>query len=189
MKLTQEILKELMDYNPETGIFVWKERDIIYFNHCKKPEFSCRLWNSRMVGKVSGTIFKTKNKFYYATSLSCGEKFKRYYMHRLAWMYMYGKFPNDEIDHLDGDGLNNKISNLVLLDHCGNLKNQKMRSTNTSGFNGVSYDKARNKWIVQIWNNSKRVFSKRFESFDEAVLARKDLDIEYNYSKRHGRVK
>ncbi|MBD5703291.1 HNH endonuclease [Citrobacter freundii] len=75
--------------------------------------------------------------------------------HRAAWAIYYGQLPHQHIDHIDGDKQNNRITNLRLCTHNQNQHNQGIRKTNKSGFKGVSFTKALNKWQAQICCNSK----------------------------------
>lgn len=131
--LTHERLKEVLDYDPETGIFRWKKRTS----------------NRVKVGDIAGG----DNMNGYIRMQVDG---KRHYAHHLAWLYFYGSLPENELDHKDGDGENNRIENLRDATHAQNSQNQPLRSTNTSGHHGVSWSSARNKWEAYIWKNGKK---------------------------------
>lgn len=94
-----------------------------------------------------------------------------YGAHRLAWFYVYEEWPNPEADHRDLDPSNNRIANLRPATKSGNAANTGIRSTNTSGHKGVSFDSTRNKWAANVWKDSKRCFLGRFETKDEAAAA------------------
>ena len=67
---------------------------------------------------------------------------KKYQEHRLIWQMFHGKpDPSLQIDHIDGDSLNNNIDNLRLVTQAVNLRNQRKNSNNTSGFTGVTFHK------------------------------------------------
>jgi len=100
-------------------------------------------------------------------------------VHRLAWLHEYGYLPEHHIDHIDGNKLNNRISNLRHVTRSCNLQNQKERSDNKSGFPGVSFRKKDKKYIASIQINKKWMYIGCFESAIEAALAR--LTTESNH--------
>lgn len=93
---------------------------------------------------------------------------RSYYAHRLAWLYEYGDWPACEIDHVNGNGLDNRICNLRLADRFGNTRNTKFRS-NSTGFPGVS--KRHSKWRSHIKINGKTKFLGAFATPEEAHAA------------------
>lgn len=186
IKLTQEILKELLHYNPETGVFIWKERSFKMFSHCKNPERICNSWNTRYSGKVAGYKRKNEKIHYNIINISNG-KVKLYAAHRLAFLYMTGKFPEDQVDHINGNGYDNKWNNLRSISNQENSKNVSISSLNTSGFTGVYWDKERKKWAVTISINNKTVSGGRFMNKEDAIIKRKQMNLEYGFHKNHGR--
>ena len=146
--LTQEEVRKQLDYNPETGELRWKER--------KK---------GRRVGEVVGS---TNGAGY---SRTCINK-KLYYTHRLVWLWVYGYFPENDIDHIDRDKLNNRLSNLREVSRTCNLRNSGMGSNNKSGVTGVCWYAGYGKWESYITAANKK---KRFgyhEDLTEAVAHR-----------------
>jgi hypothetical protein len=112
MSLTAERLRELLDYNHETGEFTWKH-------------------GARWGGKVAGHYNKVVGHVYVNIS-------KRLYKaHRLVWLYVYGEWPSSEIDHRDGNGANNRLYNLRLATRQQNMGNTKCRRDSTCGVKGV----------------------------------------------------
>lgn len=141
MTITQEELKEVLDYNRNTGEFVWR--------------------GSR---KVAGSLYTG----YYRIQINK----KRYYSHRLAWLYEYGYMPENRIDHIDRNGLNNRIDNLREVSNVCNLRNTGNYKNNNSGVKGVSICCETGRWRAQIkvYGVSKSIG--RFDDFDEAVCHR-----------------
>jgi len=166
--MTQDELKSRLHYDPETGIFTWLDRP-------DKPAH----WRSRYPGTEAGTLHKFG---YRGISISK----KRYYAHRLAWLYVYGYTPK-EIDHIDGDPSNNKLCNLRSADRNINMKNLRRNSVNKSGKTGVCWDKSRGKWMAYINVDGKRVKSKRFANRTDADLFRDWLSQKYDFHDNHGR--
>ena len=101
-------------------------------------------------------------------SISCGGKTR--VAHRLAWFIYYGKWPDLQIDHINGDKLDNRIENLREVDGRTNAQNQRRAmSTNKTGILGVTA--SRNKFRADIYVNSKSIFLGRFETMEEAKFA------------------
>jgi len=126
-ELTQARLKEILDYNPETGLFY------------RKISTSMRPRIGVAGGKCSRGYIRIKVD---------GEM---YYGHRLAWLYMTGEWPKDQIDHVDGIKSNNRFHNLREANKSQNMQNQKKaRSGNTSGLLGVGWHKTAKKWRARI---------------------------------------
>lgn len=100
--MTQEELHQLLEYNPETGEFFWKS--------CVSKRIK--------VGQKAGSICKI-----HGYEL-IGIKNKQYRAHRLAWLYVYGKWPNPEIDHINRVKTDNRIANLREADRSMNNLNR-----------------------------------------------------------------
>ena len=69
--------------------------------------------------------------------------------HRVAWAIYYGVWPTGMIDHINGDGLDNRICNLRDVTHKENARNSRRKATNKSGCSGVMRDKHKKKWVAQ----------------------------------------
>jgi len=157
--MTQKKLKKLLSYNPETGFFI-------------------RL-SGRDKGKIAGGARKDG---YCRISINN----KRYYSHRLAWLYMYGENIKT-IDHINHNPSDNQINNLREVTHRDNCKNRKIFSTNSSGQMGVSWYKRTLKWRAFIQVEEKEVHLGYFIEYHEAVNVRKLAEVTYGYHKNHGK--
>ena len=187
-ELTQESLKKALDYDPSTGVFIWSNnRSVEDF----KSYRGYRAYQGRYVGKVAGNVLhdKISDNFY----LQINIKSKAYCAHRLAWLYIYGTWPENIIDHFDGDGLNNRIENLRSGDHRLNGRNRRMSKNNTSGVNGVYWDKLINKWVASAcYMGEKGVVKKNylgsFDDIEDATKARALWEAgQYGFTERHGK--
>lgn len=166
--MTQDELKSRLHYNPETGVFTWLHN----------PAMPLR-WNVRYPGKAAGTFTKLRY-----VSISIDKK--RYYSHRLAFLYVHGYVP-EEVDHVDGNPSNNRLSNLRAANRSVNMKNLRRNSVNKSGTTGVRWDENRKKWCAYIQVDGKRVGAKRFKTREEAEAHRKLLGREHGFHENHGR--
>jgi len=145
--LTAERLRHLLEYDPITGVFTNRVRR-----------------KARQAGAVIGVA---GGSGYITLSLDG----RLYYAHRLAWLYMTGRWPAAEIDHIDCNSLNNTFSNLREADSAQNKANTRRRSDNKSGYKGVCWNRARSKWMAQIRREGRPHFLGHFETVEEAAAA------------------
>ena len=165
MEITQNYLKSILDYDHDTGAFTW------IVNRGK----------ARIGDKLGCIGDGGGGKKYLRTCLSG----KEYKLHRLAWLYVHGENPK-EIDHMNGDGTDNRIVNLRPANRFINNKNSRKRHDNLSGFTGVSWYGRLNKWQVCIGFNDKQIYLGLFDSLLDAVCARKNGERAYDYHPNHG---
>ena len=173
-----ERLRELVDYDSVSGILTWRMRDPEDFEVPAKG----RSWNTKFVGKEA---LKSKN--------GCGYKHGSifnvvYRAHRLAWAIHYGEWPPKDVDHINGDRSDNRISNLRSVSRAENHKNKCVPSNNTSGVLGVSWVRQSRKWTARITTGGTVFWLGDFETFEEAVAKRKAAEREYGFHKNHGRI-
>ena len=154
-ELTQERLKELLHYDPETGVFTWKMST-------RKTKPGQTAGGKHTSGHVRISIDG-----------------KRYYAHRLAWMYINGYNPSTQIDHRNVIRSDNSSSNLREATHAQNCQNSSISRNNSSGFKGVTFSKAANKWAAQISVNRKHIHLGLFLDPADAHLAYKKAATEY----------
>lgn len=160
--ITQSELKELLHYDPETGVFTW----LISVSNVK-----------------TGAIARDYSHGYLRVSI----KGKRYYGHRLAWLYMTGEWPKHQIDHINHVRCDNRFKNLRCATNSENHKNTPRRKDNKTGITGVSWEKAHKRWVVQITSPCKRVCRTRHIDFFEACCSRKSAENKYGYHENHGK--
>jgi hypothetical protein len=146
--LTQERLKHLLLYDPDTGVFTWR-------NPTSKKYV------------LGDPVFSISRGGY----LRVGLDKRRYLLHRLAWLYVHGVFPVVEIDHINQARTDNRLENLRLATRMQNAQNVLMRSNNKSGVKGVSWDVDRQRWRAQINIDGKRRYLGLFDSVEGAGAA------------------
>lgn len=147
--LSQNKLKSLLEYDKHTGFFSWKE------NRQKVK-----------IGDVAG--HNSKNGYCYIMIDG-----KSYRSHRLAWLYVYGGFPKNQIDHINRNKLDNRLENLREASKELNARNKGLRKTNKSGVTGVHWSKRYGKWVAKISALGKNYTIGRYDHFYDAVKARK----------------
>jgi hypothetical protein len=177
-ELTQWLIKELIHYDPKTGVFTWRYRDIKHF----KSKRAFKSWNTKYAGSIAGSFrYDGSGKTY----IKIGFFSKVYDAHRLAYLYMEGIWPV-QIDHQDGNGTNNRWVNIKNSNNKDNRKNHRKRLNNTSGFNGVYFIKQSNKWKAEIKVNDCYEYLGQFSNIDDAISARKAANIRYGFHENHG---
>ena len=135
---------------------------------------------TRYNGKIAGSIC---SQGYVTISVFN----KRYKAHRLAWYYEYGEMPDSkQIDHINHNRSDNRLSNLRLVTHKENSKNQSKPKNNSSGQIGVHWSKNDNKWMARIMIDGKRKYLGLYEDFDLAVYAYREAMRLYKFHKNHG---
>jgi hypothetical protein len=156
--LTHEYLIQALDYDPETGIFTWKNRPREHFSH----DITWRLVNSRFNGKIAGYANpdgKERIKLNYF----------EYKGHILAWFYVHKEWPKFDIDHKDVNGFNNSIINLRKTTDSLNKANSKRYKNNKSGYKGVVAE--RHKFRAMIRVNKKLINLGTYNTPQEAHAA------------------
>lgn len=148
--LTQDRLKELLDYDPDTGVFVSLKK-----RGGSKPSTVPVGWTKP--GPVPYILINVDGRAYRA--------------HRLAWLYVYGEWPELHVDHANGNSLDNRIANLREAEAWQNLANAKKPVTNTSGYKGVQWHKAAQRWMATIRVRGETVYLGLFDDPAEAHAA------------------
>lgn len=165
--LTSARLRELFNYDPATGVFTRRISSV----HISE------------IGKVVGTISGTRRARYIIMTA----EMKKYGAHRLAWLHFHGEWPSDHIDHINGDGTDNRISNLRDVTLAENARNLRRPTHNTSGVSGVAWRKAKGKWRAIIGVGGTQVALGHFDTIIDAVAARRAAERAYGFHPNHGR--
>ena len=148
--MTREKLRHLLDYDPASGVFTWRVSK-----------------SGTKVGQVTGSI----EKLGYLRIMIDGKSYKA---HRLAWLWMTGEFPPDQIDHINRIKTDNRWENLRAATNQQNKMNST-NSNNTSGKKGVSWDKQNGKWKAQIKVNGIKYHLGLYNDIEDAAVAYKNI--------------
>jgi hypothetical protein len=161
LKSDQEYLKDMFSYNPSTGAFIRKSN----------PDAEAGSPHPK------GYIHITVNG-------------KKYLAHRLAWVYMTGSWPSDQIDHINCIKSDNRIDNLREATNSENHQNKPLQSNNKSGFKGVHYAVNKDRWVAYIKipkgheDIGKRVTNRihlgSFKTKDAAIKVRREAELKYH---------
>ena len=158
--LSQNELKNLLRYNPETGKLYWKPRPAEMFKTARDG----KSWNTRRAEKEAFTCASTRK---YLVGRIHNRK---YFAHRIIWQLVYGNI-SKYIDHIDGNTSNNRIKNLRECTSSQNQYNRKASFGSSSKFKGVFWHKKTSKWEVQISVNGERKYLGLFTCEVEAAKA------------------
>ena len=152
--VTQKQLKELFDYNPDTGIFITKKTGLVA---------GCPHTKGYLQINVRGLT---------------------YLLHRLAWIYIYGDGSLEDlyIDHINRNKVDNRIANLRLVTRSINQRNQSLSTRNKSGKKGIHFDTGKNKWRSRIRDfDGKLICLGRYKKLEDAIKAQESVEIKYGY--------
>lgn len=177
--LSQEYLKECLQYDEETGALFWRMRPLNHFSE-RRP---WAIWNSSFAYRIAGSYTGSSHR----VRIRLDDK--SYFAHHLVWLYHHGVLPTDPIDHINHDVTDNRIQNLREVPHKENARNQSRRVTSTSGVNGVCRNGKRNNWRAHIVVDGKQIGLGVYDSIQEAEIARLEADIEYGFHANHGAEK
>jgi hypothetical protein len=180
-ELTSSFFKTYLSYNESTGKFFWLERPDSMFDDWRQA----RRWNGHFAGKECGSVNMQPDGY---CKIKIGLVGKTFALHRVAALYLdlietYGN--NKDIDHIDGNPLNNKAENLRACSRSINLRNHKISSKNTSGITGVSFHRHSGKFNASVRDFSKRISLGYFDTIFEAACARRSWELLRGYTKRH----
>lgn len=155
--LSYDEIMEFVNYDPETGKFIWNQRDIKWFGSYK----GWAVWNNKYSGKEAGSV-----DFYGYRKLCLA--YRHFLAHRLAWFIAHNEWP-EKLDHINGDKDDNRIVNLRIADKYQNAQNSKLKLSNKSGYKGVS--KCGKRWKAAIQSNGNIHNLGIYDTPDEAYEA------------------
>lgn len=166
---TQARALEYFNYDPETGGLLFKERPAAEFSPPRYAQHLKRIGMSAGCPNKEGYVKVHIDGTYHSA-------------HRIAWLISYDEwveYPAFEIDHINGDRADNRLSNLRRVSKSDNQRNAGRRRNNTSGVHGVNWKPKYNStpndgsWVARIWNGPRHVYLGSFKSLHEASIARK----------------
>ena len=175
-----EYVNSRLTYDLETGELSWKPK-----SESEEPRLRERnRWNSRWAGKRAGTETTSNDGSYKRLRVRLQDH--AYPVHSIAWLLVTGSPPEDELDHINGNGLDNRWCNLRDVNHSVNMQNKKKYKSNSSGVTGVQYYPQTKRWKAGFQVNNKVVRLGYFSSFDKAVEAIEAARKPYGFTETHG---
>jgi len=170
-RIAPDELRERLAYDPETGMLTWAS---------KPPKADGKPNNRIRVGAEAGWVDTTTGY----RRLSLCHTFV--YAHHAVWALCTGDWPSEQIDHINHDKLDNRISNLRLAPQAANTKNTSIRSNNTSGVNGVSFNRKNGLWYAYIRSEGRTYNLGHYAVLGDAASARKDAERRFGFHENHG---
>lgn len=176
MTVTAAELHEYLTLDEETGRLFWRKRPREMFSSTKEAA----RWNTRYARKEAFTAVQSNG---YKSGRIWGEW---YAAHRVVWALVHGEWPAGQIDHIDGDRLNNRPSNLRDVTHRQNTMNRGIRRDNATGVVGVVKHRRNGTYDARISDRGKRIHLGCFTNLDAAREARRQAEVELGYHRNHG---
>lgn len=162
--IAPEHVRELLDYNPITGVLTWKSRPWLTGRNVS--------WNTRYADKPITCL--DKDGYIQIRIYKVGHR-----AHRVAWACHYGKWPQLALDHVNGIKADNRIDNLREATTAQNGHNVKICKRNSSGRRGVFWHRTAKKWQAGICFERREIYLGLHEDFDSAVRAREEAERRY----------
>ena len=172
-------IRNRIAYDPDSGVLTWLDVSPKYFATLN----AWSTWRTRFAGKTAG--FLRKDGYIKITVTLRGEK-RAFLAHRVAWLLEHNRWPENFIDHVNGERSDNRLCNLRSVDRQGNQRNQKRRSNNATGVLGVSWSKHANAWLARITFNGRQKNLGYYKDFNTAVAVRKHAEVLHDYHPNHG---
>lgn len=171
-------LHEVLQFSPD-GSLHYRERAPHLFAESERfsQQALANMWNGRMAGERADR--PTGDGRYRVVLIQS----QQYLAHRVIWKMVYGTDPNI-IDHINGNGHDNRLENLRNVDAVGNQRNRKRPSGSTTRRVGVTLHKKNNKWRAA----ASGVFLGQFDTFEEAVAAREEAERQLGFHPNNGRM-
>jgi len=163
-------LVELLRYDHENGELYWKERP------------GNKRFNTKYANKKA---FTAKQSAGYPHSSVDGVFLLA---HRVAWAIYNGRWPENQIDHINGDRSDFRIENLREADQSENLMNARMSNRNSSGTVGVSFNRATRRWVAYVCARGRHRHIGSYKCKTAAAVARRAAEVEFGFHRNHGRV-
>jgi len=177
---TPEQLRQVLRCDPETGKLYWRVRKPeLCFHPGRSREKEAARWNRQFAGTEAGTLH---TRGY----ISVNVLGVRTFAHRVVRAMFDDEWPV-EVDHLNGIKDDNRPCNLRAVTHAENMRNVGRPRNNTSGRTGVTWSKARQKWVAQIKVGGRTRYLGIRRDFANAVALREAAEVQYGFTDRHGR--
>lgn len=175
--MDKDYLNACLSYCPETGELTWLQRPVDHF----VSEAACKAWNAKHAGRPAGSERTRVGRY-----RICSVNRKRIFAHRLIMLMLGRDIDGKEVDHLNGNGLDNRLCNLRVVSRRENNMNIRKQARNSSGVTGVRLHRCGNSYGAFIIRHSKREWLGSFNNIFDAAAARKSAENRYGFGPSHG---
>lgn len=181
-KVEISLLHEALIYDFQSGALIWKKRPISHFSDTKNrtAQRTQRVFNSTFAGKRAGSLTPEG----YRVVTVCGVALLE---HRVVFAMVNNRWPEQEIDHINGEKADNRVQNLREVDRQGNALNLRVRKDSRSGVVGVGWYPPTGKWRARITIAGKTKAIGHYETFEDACAARARAQHDLGFHANHGR--
>jgi hypothetical protein len=169
-----KFFSEALSYDPHTGLLLWKARPDYHFASAAGQ----RRWNDLLAGRPAGSL---GSRGYVSVRIGA----HRYAAHRIAWLLTHGHWPAEFLDHINLNKADNRLSNLRECSHSQNMANCSMRSNNSLGFKGVTFDPRNQKYSAKIQHKGRWYHLGAFDApaAAHAAYTAKSLQLNVNFAR------
>ena len=174
-------LQDLLNYDPVLGVLTWRDRRSSDF----PDDRSYKSWSTRFSGARAGTV---KKDGYRAICLKAKNKIITIREHTVAFAIHHDRWPEGQIDHINGVRHDNRIDNIRDVSAQTNGKNRKIGRNNKTKVMGVSWNKDKEQWRSCIRHDGNLIYLGDFDQFTDAVSARLRAETKYKCHKNNGRL-
>jgi hypothetical protein len=174
-RFTHSQLLEMLSYDPRTGLFKWKKRPALPNNGGRVES-----WNTRFAGQIAGA----EQDRYWRIRIGG----RSYLAHRVAWFYVQGEWPANEIDHINHNKIDNRLENLRAVSPLENQRNRPAQRNSTGAVTGVHRATDCDRWLATIKIRSTNTHLGLFSDWFDAVCARKSAESAHGFHLNHGAI-
>lgn len=162
-KLSRDKVSRILGYDDVSGELYWK---VNRTSNARAGSVAGYITDGYRRVKINGVLFS---------------------VHRVIWLLVHGVWPTDQIDHIDGNPLNNAIENLREVTNQENNRNRGLSRRNKSGFMGVVYARKTGKWWGHIKVDGRTILSPGYRRMESAIAWRRRMNRKYQFHQNHGR--
>jgi hypothetical protein len=171
-----DLVAEALRLDEQTGRLYWKVRGAHHFSNARSQKIN----NTKFAGKEAFTSLN-RDGYLHGSMFS-----KSFVAHQIVWLLHHKEWASDHLDHINGDRVNNRPSNLRCVGNTLNRRNCKKRADNTSGVTGVTWNKNLSKWTAQICIDGKGINLGSFNDMAAAAARRREVMAQHGFTDRHG---